>query len=363
MEFSKSFIEICVGLAIGQFLTSLVCYYLIKTKVELLDHAKEVLISECYCLGIAGILHLIGFLLMLFEYKQNFVCHLALDSQLISNYATISHMCIMSILKLHLAKRTGENKIINHENVHFIIKMGTGIFAIFFLIIMTLSIHFEIPFLAVTLQCHEIPAEKVTVVGYPPLAFILIIYVAMIIVVLIYDVKMLNFISDFNAKHPQVFVTWISLEGKDTGLNRKYKLEKQLTETIPRVSLLIPTALLVFLPLSKVIFESFKPIKHFVHIGLKIMATLHIPMVLGLTFWSQSRKKRRKIVNPPTGLQFHQNESEFSESFAVSSEFSENKTERSGKPADGSENLFNRSENHAKQSENQASGSENIMNW
>ena len=115
---------------------------------------------------------------------------------------------------------------------------------------------------------------------------------------------LIYFIMDYNSKHPHVLVTWSNLQ-----TNRKGKLEKALEMNVPVMSSTIPiswviiSAILMVIPTTES--EIGQRMLQIVRIIFLLLVDLHVPLTIALTLWSKKRRKKRKITNLPTGLQFH----------------------------------------------------------
>ena len=46
-------------------------------------------------------------------------------------------------------------------------------------------------------------------------------------------------------------------------------------------------------------------------IAVLIVKMIHLPTIVALAVWAKNRRKKRKIINLPTGLQFHETDEDF----------------------------------------------------
>ena len=283
----------------------------ISTDFKVSDHVKRILISEASSILFWSVIEFFGLCLIFLNGQGSFSCGLLFEP-IGFGYLTICfHMMLLATVRFYMAERTGQNKAINDTKVQNYTVNSIAAFNLVLLILLSLSFGLDFNITPLKSYCSGEKAQfdfDIHVFAF--------LFFPCTLANFYFDIKLVNFVNDFNLRHPNVMVIW-SNEMEKINQNKENKtvtLEKQLENLIPRLSSFLTFGMFAF-TLIIVIIVSFNVeheyiLKEFIGVLIWIIKAVHLPAVLIMTVWAQSRKKRRKIVNLPTGLQFHGDEPE-----------------------------------------------------
>ena len=292
-------------------MANLISIRYISTDFQVSEHVKRILISEASSILLWSAVELLGLFLIFLKGQGSLSCGLLFEP-IGFGYLTICfHMMLLAIVRFYMAERTGKNKAINDTKVQNYIVKSILAFNLFLLILLSLSFGLDFNISPLKSYCSSEKTQSDLTIHL--FAFL---FFPCTLANFYFDVKLVNFINDYNLRHPNVMVIW-SNETEKVNENKEtkaMKLEKQLEDLIPRFSSYLTFGMFAFtIILMTIVYFNVEQdyiVKEFIAVLVLIIKTVHLPAVLFVTIWFQSRKKRRKIVNLPSGLQFHGDELE-----------------------------------------------------
>ena len=305
-HFSNGFlITMGIELVIQMTILGYSLYYIYK-KVVVSDHVKTILKTEAVILITFCICQIIGFItITMFDIQNIWSCSLLFEPIPLSYLTIVFLMMILSIMKFKMSDLIGKNKKINDDK--FRLRISLSILIIFFIIIIISSM--SLNGYSITTIIPFCSGYEETYINRQLITFFI---VSSLMITIHHDLKLVNFIKKYNKNNPDVMVVWTT--GTAEKSTQKRKLEKQLENTVPRIS----TSLTIFMLVFDVIilvsmnfgFKDKLLIKEFFVILIPIAETLHLPLILTLTVWTHERRKRRQIIQLPTGLQLYSDDEE-----------------------------------------------------
>ena len=313
--FPNDLIALCIAVPM-QMISSIVSLLYIFKKMQVSDNVKRILIAEAIIMLISSIAASIGLALLLFHEQNEVSCALVLD--IIGLEFLIRHllMTILAILRYYMAERTGNNKIIDDEKIKRYSYLAIFIICIGYCIQMLFSCIYGMHGTTTTGDCSA--SQNVSTLW---VLMLTTVFCSSIFVCFYHDLKLLNFVNEYNAKNPPGMAIWSTKTNniQNQLISRKKTLEKQLENNVPIISSWLTIIMFLFILLISSIGLLFNAEDDFkfeynINASLGIMGSLHLPFVLGFTVKSKHRKKKHCAVNLPTGLQFYEeDEEDFSE--------------------------------------------------
>ena len=142
-----------------------------------------------------------------------------------------------------MAESTGKNKIVDDSKVENQTFLSLTFLGAIMTLMISLSAFYGFDIYPMKSECSGIQSqgELAKYLSY-------MVFYPCTVANSYFDRKLLRFVDEFNRKHPDVMVIWSCQKDKTMGrrdeMDRKAKLEKQLENTIPKISSSITFGLL-----------------------------------------------------------------------------------------------------------------------
>ena len=296
-EFSiqRGVFELIICLQVSSIIGYCISLRYILRKLKLSKHVTKVLVSGIVPGIVLTFMSGISITAMYYyDIRSTLLCGLAFDTMIILYTINLITGMILSILRQHMAKTVGENKVVNDIKIKNRLNKAYLLEFLVAVVSLLLSISFGIHNTLLTANCSSYG-------DFVQLPFYMASYFIILSITFHHDIKLLNFVKEYNERTKGQMKLWSFQSSNKEEIKEIVKSNIPLISTLLTVGAGISLMVLIFVASLVLGGIKFGILNAIISSALNV---IYMPLITAYGMKNQSNKKDSNIY-VPSGLHFH----------------------------------------------------------